>query len=173
MFKYAVGDKIEKYIGRDEGTLFDVDDGGATLLVFFDRPTKDEIEQFRTGRNFEVRFCQLRNIIMITSKIGNLNWMDAPYTPHLSKNLSKFPIVSEGQGLSLTLILIDSSNGEIKSMKLIGLSTKFSQELIAAIMEEKVKSFDLSEYNSSLNRVFTTYTTKEIVKMSKCYCKIY
>ena len=173
MFKYAVGDRIEKYIGIDEETRFDIDDEGATLLVFFNHPDKDETEQFKANKTFEIRFCQLRGIIMITSKIGNLNWMDIPYTPHLSVNLSKFPIINEGQGLALTVMLIDAFNGEIKSIRLIGLSTKFSRELIATSMEEKVKPFNFAEYNSSLDRIYAAYSTKEIVKMSKYYCKIH
>ena len=173
MFKYAVGDKIEKYVGINDSQFFDLDDEGATLLVLFNRPDKDEIAQFKSEKNFEIRFCQLKNVIMITTKIGNLNWMDAPYTPHLSKNLSKFPIVNDGNGLAITLILVDSSNGEVISIRLIGLSTKFSQKLLGTIMEEKTKSFNPTEYNSNLNNIFATYQTKEIVKMSRDYYRIY
>lgn len=173
MFKYVVGDKIEKYVGMNDSQFFDIDDESATLLVCFNHPDKEEVEQFKSEKSFEIRFIQLKNVIMITTKIGNLNWMDAPYTPHLSKNLSKIPIVNNGQGLALTLVLVDSSNGEVKAIRLIGLSTKFSQKLLGRIMEEKVKSFDLPEYDLSLNNIFMSYSTKEIVKMSKDYCRIY
>lgn len=35
MIKYKVGQVIDKFIGHQEGTFFDVSDEGANLIVFF------------------------------------------------------------------------------------------------------------------------------------------
>ena len=86
MYAFWKGQIIDNFINYPEGVRFDIDDSGAILLVFFNNPTEYEIEQFKY--NFEIRFTHLYNVIMITTKIGNLNWMNAPYTPHLSKNLT-------------------------------------------------------------------------------------
>lgn len=172
MYKYEVGQVIESFKYHSEGVHFDIADEGATMLVFFQNPTAEEIEQFEPGKNFEIRFSELYGVIIITAKIGNLNWMDAPYTPHLSKNLAKFQLPSEGQGLGLTLILIDAITGEIKHIRLLGLSERFAKRLFGVVMEHKVKQFDKTEYNNSINRIFSTYQTSQIVKMSKDYCKM-
>lgn len=141
-------------------------------LYFFQNPTADEIEQFKSGTNFEIRFAELYGVIMITVKIGNLNWMDASYTPHLSKSLTKFQLPNKGQGLGLTLILVDAVTGKIKQIRLLGLSEKFMKRLLGIAMEHKSKSFNKVEYNNSLNRMSSTYQTSQIVKMCKDYCKI-
>ncbi len=172
MYKYEVGQVVDNFKNHAEETLFDIDDSGATMLVFFKNPTPSEIEQFKSGKNFEIRFTELYGVIMITVKIGDLHWMDAPYTPHLSKNLTTFQIPNEGQGLGLTLFLIDASTGEIKHIKLLGLSEQFTRQLFGLIMEQKQKDFNIAEYNNALNRIFSAYKTSQIVKLSKNYYKI-
>lgn len=172
MFKYEVGQVVNNFKYHSEGVQFDISDEGATILVFFQSPTMEEIEQFKSGKAFEIRFTELYGVIMITVKIGNLNWMDAPYTPHLSPNLTRFQIPNENQGLGLTLIFVDAKTGEIKHIRLLGLSERFTKQLFGTIMEHKTKEFDKANYNNSLNRIFSAYQTNQIVKMSKSYCKI-
>lgn len=172
MYKYEVGQVIDNFRNHAEGTQFDLADDGATMIVFFNRPTNNEIEQFKAGKSFEIRFVELKDVIMITAKIGNLNWMDAPYTPHLSKNLTKIQLPNENQGLGLTLMLVDAVTGEIKHIKFLGLSERFTKKLYGTVMELKVKEFDKNSYIAVLNSIFTSYDTKQIVKMSTDYCKM-
>lgn len=172
MVAYEVGQVINEFKNHQEGTLFDVTDSGATLLVFFSNPTDDEINQFKSENKFEIRFTELCNVIMITVKIGNLNWMDAPYSPRLSKNLSELQPVSKDKGLSLSIVLIDTTTGEIKHMRLVGLSEMFTKQLFAVIEKQKEKEFNVIEYNNILNRIYNIYSTNQIVKMSSNYCKI-
>lgn len=172
MYKYEIGQTIDVFKYHPEGVKFDISDQGATMLVFFQDPSKGEIEQFESGKAFEMRFTELYGVIMITVKIGNLNWMDAPYTPHLSPDLTKFQIPDKNQGLGLTLILVDAKTGEIKSIRLLGLSENFTRQLFGAVMEQKTKEFSRTDYNNALNRIFAIYQTKQIVKMSQSYCKI-
>lgn len=172
MIEYKVRHIIDEYKNHAEGTLFDIADDGATLIVFFRNSTLDEVKQFESESKFEIRFVELYGVTMITVKIGNLNWMDAPYTPHLSKNLSELKPVSEGQGLGLTIMLVDAATGEIKHLRLVGLSEKFTKQLFKAVSDQQVKSFDKTEYNNSINRIYSAYTTNQIVKMSKDYCRI-
>ena len=172
MYRYEVGQVVDGFKHHPEGVQFDILDGGAIMLVFFHSPTVEEIDQFKSGKNFEIRFTELYGVIMITVKIGNLNWMDAPYTPHLSQNLTKFQLPNEDQGLGLTLIFVDAVTGKIKHIRLLGLSEKFTKRLFGTIIEYKIKPFSEAEFNNSLNRIFAVYKTSQIVKMSKDYCKI-
>lgn len=174
-YAYKVGQVVEEFKNHAEETQFDLRDDGAVLLVFFNRPTEKEIQQFASGNNFEIRFTELYGVIMLTVKIGTLNWMDAPYTPHLSKYLTRFQLPNENEGLGLTVMLIDAQTGEIKHMRLLGLSKDFSGRLLGAVMEQKMSNpsdFDCRAYDNTVNQIYTRYTTKDIVKLSKAYCKI-
>lgn len=172
MNEYHVGQAIENFIGHQEGASFDLSDGGATLIVFFSSPIADEIVQFKSGANFEIRFTCMENTIFFTFKIGSLAWMDAPYTPHLSKNLTQLDSMAPGQGLGLTLILVDTDNGEIKSIHLMGLSTRFTTELFKKVEDLRNKEFYKVLYDREITDIMQKYTTKQIANMSNVYCKI-
>lgn len=169
---YQVGQIIEKFINHNEGALFNMSDEGASLIVFFNNPTENEVEQFKSGHRFEIRFTELYGVIIMTFKIGNLSWMDAPYSPHLSKNLTKFSFPDENHGLALTLIFVDASTGEIKSLRLLGLSSHFTKKFFGVVMEQKTKEFSIREYTNTLNKIYSTYSTIQIEKMSREYCKL-
>ena len=170
--KFNVGQVVEKFIHHPEGVQFDMDDSGATMIVFFNRPDQNEIAQFKAGKDFEIRFTELSNVIMITTKIGNLNWMDAPYNVHLSRNLEKYTLPNEEFGLALTLMLVDADSGEIKTMRLMGLSTNFTRKFFGAAMDQKITVFDKDEYQRRVQNIYAKYDTNKIVKMSNAYCKI-
>lgn len=172
MQKYEIGQTVPSFIGHSECVQFDINDSGAMMVVFFNRPTQEEINQFAAGKNFEIRFTQISGVIMITTKIGNLNWMDAPYNPHLSKNLTTFELPDNNKGLGLTLVLVDSSTGQIKHLRLIGLSEQFTKRLFGAALEQKMQDFDAVAYQSAIARIYAAYPTAQIVKMSGDYCKV-
>ena len=141
-------------------------------LSFFNRPTADDIEQFKSGHSFEIRMTEMYGVIMISAKIGTLNWIDMPYTPHLSKSLTKFQLPDKGEGLGLVLMLVDGVSGEIKSIRMLGLSENFTRKLYGVAMEQKAKDFDKAKYEEIVLQIKRRYTTKQIVSMSKVYCKI-
>lgn len=168
---YKIGETINAFRGHEECVKFDITDDGAMLLVFFQNPTKKEIEEFASGKYFEIRFLELDQVIMVTTKIGDLNWMDAPYTPHLSPNLTTFQIPDESQGLGLMLVLIDAVTGEIKTLRLLGLSEEFTRKLFGVAIEHRMDEFDPKKYNESLQRI-STYRTSQIAELSKVRCVI-
>ena len=168
----AVGQVVDSFKNHQEGVVFDITDSGAIMKIFCRRPTQEEMEQFKDGKQFEIRFIELYGVIMITVKIGNLNWMDAPYTPHLSKNLSELQPIGTNQGLALTIMLIDTATGEIKHLRLIGLSEKFTKQLFKTVAEQKRKPFSVAEYSHNIYRIFSTYSTVQLAKMSYAYCKM-
>lgn len=172
MYKYEVGQKVDAFRGYQECVKFDISDSGAVMLVFFNNPLPSEIDQFKAGNSFEIRFTEIYGVIMMTVKIGNLNWMDAPYTPHLSKHLTTFQLPDDNHGLGLTLILVDTATGEIKHMRLLGLSEKFSKRLFGIVMEQKVSEFDTRKYDNAIDRIYSAYSTAQIVKMSRDYCRL-
>lgn len=172
MYQYKIGQVIPEFLNHDEMLQFDLADDGAFMLVFFKNPTEDEIEQFQSNQPFEIRLTKMKNIIFLMSKIGNLEWMDAPYNPHLSQNLTKYTLPSEGYGLGLMLILIDAVTGCVKSLRLLELSEKFTKSLYQEVINESVKDFDYKEYLKSINEIYMEYQTKDLKKLSNSYCKI-
>lgn len=172
MISFEKGQIIEEFKNHAQGIQFDIADNGATMFVFFDEPTNEEIKQFESGSDFEIRALEIYDVIMLTVKIGNLNWMDAPYNVHLSKNLTTLQPINYNKGLGLTLVLIDVSTGEIKHIRFMSLSERFSKELFRMVRTQKEKVFNKQVYAMNINCIFGSYSTRELVKMSSVYCRL-
>lgn len=129
MFKeYKVGNIYPEAIGHNDGCCFDISDAGADLIIYLDRPTQKELENFKSETPFEIRLLELSDIMLFLVKFGSLNWMDAPYTPHLSKNLTELTL-DVGKGLAVTIMLFDSSCGRLESIRLVSLSETFTEKI--------------------------------------------
>lgn len=118
-----------------------------------------------------MRLIELSDIMIFLVKFGSLNWMDAPYTPHLSKNLSKINL-EPGKGLAVTIMLFDTSSGRLESIRLISLSERFTEKIKKNIDDLMKRHFDKQNYNYSINMVFSKYSTNELAKMSSQGFKI-
>ena len=143
-----------------EGIKFDFDDSGCVLIAFFNRPTNEEVQEFKQGK-IKLGYHKYKNVLMMLAKIGNLSWMDAPYSVHLSNNLTHISDIEEGMGLATTVMLVDASNGEIKTLRLVGANHRLSCSLVKDIKAQKEMSFD--NYYNNMNYLFGTYSTKELV----------
>ncbi len=154
-----------------DGVIFTVDNGGAMLIYNLTAPTKDEIDAMKAGQPFEIRYAELGGILWIVSKCGSMPWSDAPFNPKLC-TIRNWPEFQDGEGLSLALILTDAQDSTVQSARLIGLSTRFSRQLMADTKRLMIADMTASELNESIQRVTKNYRTCDLVRMSKCYCKI-
>lgn len=172
MFKrIAVGEKHEEFISKNEGVRFNMEDSGATLTILFNKPNAQEIEDIKNG-SLQFGLFVKEGVIFILSKFGNLNWMDSPFHTALTPGLTTLQDLDEGMGYGCNIILADCSNGEIKVLRYVGLSTLFSKKLKEVIEEQFVDYFDIVEYDYKLKRIINAYTSKDMVKMSLINCKI-
>lgn len=80
------------------------------------------------------------------------------------KNLSHIKEISPNQGFLLNIILSDSRNGEIKSMRAIGISNSKSVMLKEFIEDELKKEFDIRLYDLNLRKVYSRYSTQDLLK---------
>ena len=107
----------------------------------------------------------------ILSKAGGQPWQDAPFTPHYAR-VKEYPLPSGNLGYSLLLMMTDAASGRIQSLRLIGLGHDFSVKLREVIMESLEKPFDNDEYNAKIDKVYRTYSTKDLLRFSIARFKI-
>lgn len=169
---YEVGKIYENAIGKNDGIVFDIEDDGASIIAYMNRPTEQEKDAFKSGKPLEVRFIHLGSVLMMTFKFNSLNWMDAPYTPHLSRNLTKLQLPDNNQGLGTTVALFDTHTGRLESLRYFSFSEQFTRKLFGEVMEMKIEPFDKSKYIQDMNSIFNKYTTKELVKLAGSGFKI-
>ena len=163
---FEVGKPYSPAFGLGEGARFSIAMDGALLMYAFDRPTSDEVGQMASGKGFEIRFATLGGIIWIMSKCGTLEWTDSPYNPRLSSNLPDPSSITDGGGLGLTLVMIDSSDAVVKSVRLIGLGTDFSRKLLAESLSVRQMPMTVSDATKSINQTMLKYSTKQLAGMA-------
>lgn len=171
MERIEVGQCIPKFINAPEGVRFDMTDSGATLTICFNQPTNTEIESIKKGK-LEFGMFVKEDIIFILSKFEGMKWMDSPFHIKLAKNLTLLQDAQAGQGYALHITLIDTKNGEIKAMRLVGLNTQFSKKLKSNIEEQQKNEFDSSSHTMKLSNIMRNYSTEDMAKFSEVNCRI-
>lgn len=71
--------------------------------------------------------------------------------------------------LSLNLILTNSYDGEIISLRLIERSNKFSLKLIKEMNKLEEMPFNEVEYDKNIQEIYGKYSSKKLSGMSKNY----
>lgn len=169
---YVVGEKYPNIIGHQDEIKFDITDGGVIIPIYMYKPSADEISQMKDTASVKMAYVARNNVIIMLLKFGSLNWMDAPYTPWLSKDLTHLPeTVGPDEGLSAHLLLFDSSNGELMTQRLFSLRSNLSNDLIQEVRRIKTKPFDMQAYGSDINAAYR-YSTDELVKRARMVYRV-
>lgn len=163
---FKKGEIYPETIGHQEGVIFDIDDSGAIIQIFFEKPTAKEKKNFGSGSTFQVRFVKMNSVLMMLFRFGMLSWMDAPYSPHLSINLTKIPVPEEGQGLSCTIMLFNSVNGKLEELRFISFSEETTKKLLETISDMKKEEFNHLKYSLELNDIYNRFETEDLLKIS-------
>ena len=166
MTRFEVGKPFLPALGLGEGVRFEIGASGATLIYGFSNPTSDEVRATKSGQAFEIRFVTIDGIIWILSKCGNLEWTDAPYNPRLSTGIPGPESITDGGGLGLTLMMLDSGDAVVKSVRLIGLGTEFSRQLLAEAYRCRQQAMTIAQSALSINKAMQAYTTSQLVQMA-------
>lgn len=148
----------------EEGMVFDMTDGGGILAIRMGSPTAAEKRAFKSG--LSLRFTIAEDIIFITVRMGTLQWMDTPYYPFNSKNLTRLEEVKDGQGYGIHAMLIDSNTGTLVAQKLISTTTAGARALRAAILAQP----RLPDYAQRLSFALSMHTTDELAMNGVSLC---
>lgn len=150
-----------------EGIKFDFNQSGGALYIMYDRPTPKEIEEIRRGK-LQLGILEKSDIIFLLFKFGSLNWMDTPYSCHLSEPYV-FDEVEEGTGYGMTVFLIDAATGILKVIRQIGWPSRMSRLFTSYVIEQQNKPFDRAIYDRVLNNIYNNYTTDSLVRMAQTF----
>lgn len=173
MFKvYEVGKRYPDVIGHDEGIIFDITDSGALLPVYFNNPRNDEVSEMKSDKPIQIGYLAKNNVIIMLMKFGRLDWMDAPYNPHLSIGLTHLPDLAEGMGLSVNLLLFDTSSGELKTQRLFAMNDKLTNNLVKEIEKLMAKPFNQHGYEMDIQSAYR-FTSNQLAKQARMVYRIH
>lgn len=156
----AVGQKV--CAPSSEGVTLDLSESGYTLIYRFNHPTAAEKRNLKSGA-YQFKAVMLDGVLFFLSRFGNQPWCDAPFHRGLAQARSAEK-PEEGNGNSLLVLLVDASTGILQTIRLIGLSHKFSMQLIELI--EKHPEQAPVNWQQTLASIFARYTTEQMVEMA-------
>lgn len=172
MVKTEIGEKFFLSINQ-EGLFFDTDKMGANLIVGFYSPTQKEIAQFSTATDMRFGLSVIDNILFILAKIGDLNWMDAPYNPSFASSLKPLDFeLTDENGMRMWVYLVDVRTNILKAQRLIVLGRKFSRDFQHIAKGIVQKSGQVSDFNYRLQNVYKKYSTNNLVDLANSYYKV-
>ena len=157
-------DGVTRY---QEGVMFNITNSGLTLEIYFNNPTQEEINALQGGVEYKFGLFKKDGVLFFLSKFGNLNWMDAPYSVGLCRDIENIDLkeLTEDNGYALAVTLIDASNGVVVWNRLIGLQNRFSNILRKEFYLQKANGkVDRGEYGSKLVQIYNSYSTNAMVK---------
>lgn len=143
-----------------EETKFDLTDGGALLLIKFNRPTSNEKRDIKSGVA-QFKLAVRDGVLFFLCRFGTSNWMDIPYHRDLSEYTLFRPMT--GEGLLLHIMLIDASTGCLVVQRVIGLSTAFSSALVDAAAQQRPLG-SREAYYKKVAQLHIRYSTNELVE---------
>lgn len=175
MHKIEVGKLLAPNVTQyQEGPKFDYTPSGPIVRIAFNNPTAKEIEGAKSG-TLEMSYYVRGPIIFVCLKIqGCGRWMDMPFSIRLHENVNFdwSDEIVDGQGLAITVMLVDAQTGILKSYRLIGASTAFSRGLRSAILQQYEQSFDKDEYFRLLNETYRSLTSDQIAQRAEGHFKV-
>lgn len=157
---------MPEYIGHAECVQFDIMDECAVLNLFYYDPTLYEMLQVRCSDTFEMKTLELKDSLYVLIKIGELNWVDAPYNIHLSKNWENKDSYKEMEELELFIKMIDCKTGRVGILRSIELKGNIIKQIKKAIERQLQLSFDRKTYDENIVECYKKYSTNQMAKMA-------
>lgn len=159
---FAVGMKRPEWIGMPQGLIMEWSDAcGLTLFVFFNKPYGKEIKEISAKSPFEIRFKDIDGIGFFCVKFGDLPWSDCSFTPNFYPEIPKFVQPEQGMTYALNVMLIDTSNGELKVLRTIALGREFSNHFRSWCLASLEKNISKRYYGRVVEETFRKFATSE------------
>lgn len=165
----------KKYPGKilGEGVMLDYNNG-FTLYVFLPNITPTEAIAFKKGR-YKFALAEVDNVLYFLSELkGAIDVSDSPfhfglYKDNRAEQLPKD--VGTNEGIALNIIVVDSSTGILKVLRLIGLQHDFSVALINKCLEQSKQELNVQECNRSVACTQISHSAKDIYRKAFIECE--
>lgn len=167
MKTYLFSTNQPDYIGHKEGIQFDIVDVCAILRIFYYDPTPMELFECQFSETFEMKAIELKDALYLLFKIGSLNWMDAPYNIHLSKNWDNKDSYKEMEEIDLVIQMVDCRTGTVKLLRSIELKGNIIKQIKKAIERQLQLPFEQKTYDENIAECYKKYSTNQMAKMAE------
>lgn len=164
----TVGQRYPEWKTKQDGYRLEWNEGGLVLFAMLNGISIDEKEQFAPQKELAVRYTVIEDVCYFTFRFGDMPWADCPFSSALYRTAGQkptFPDIEENEGLSLTVLLIDTSTGELCRMRLIGLGHDFSVKWRDWAVQAAEQTLDFAEYSGRIDKAYRDYASVDLAAM--------
>ncbi|MBO4541336.1 MAG: hypothetical protein J5736_05105 [Bacilli bacterium] len=166
MNKLEVGQIVLEYSGK-EGVFVSSGGGNLTFTFLLPNPTKKEKAEFVSGNQVKFGIFPSGPIAFFLAKVGRLEWVDAPFSVWIEKELPD----PDSFGNLCLFVLADSSVGRIEHIRAIGLSDAALDAIKEEFRRQLQKQITRPEYHQAVSDGYR-FTTNQMVSRSVNYTVI-
>lgn len=160
--KLAVGSSLP--FNAPGEICFTMSGGNPTLIIQLPNLTAEEIQSVKSGEA-QFKVIGLDGVIFWLVKLGTMEWMDVPYSPHLDKGIT-IPEIPDGTGLAIQIILVEATTRIVKVLRLVTAPTNVSRAFLKDVQAELQQPFNFNEYGLKVQKIYASYSTVALVKMT-------
>ena len=158
---YRVGQHIPDLASGQDSCMAQYIGGTLAFHILINHPNEALLRKADIIHNkIRLSLFTYRDVVTFAIKIGNLNWMDAPYTPHLDQK-EDLPNINSPSNQAL-LVLIDSSDGQILRLRTFELPAVFARKLSVDIKELHQKPFSIEQHINNVQAIQNLYLPRDI-----------
>ena len=165
---FSVGQTFPDQIGAPDRNLFDFANDGTILFMTLNKPTPAEIRQIRSGEKCFRMTC-FPGTLWLTFKFGELDWGEAPFSPHLCTQ-ADLPRNLNDASTYLHIVMVDSSDGVVKYYERLKYNDAFTAALKTGVILLLGEEFSREEYDAVLDAVQAKYSAEQIARKAVVEC---
>lgn len=164
--KYETGKKYIELVSVADGVKIDFSDNKGRILLQYGRPDEREASNVSAGR-FRIQERILGGVMFFAFKFGDLNWMDAPYTPHLSRNPLPEDIEDSCKsGMEIDIVLADRNNGRVVSIRRVTIDSGFSRKMLKDSESLLQETFLAEKHDRTVDAMYANYSSADMVRLT-------
>jgi len=165
---FSVGMVDDIWANGVDGAFMDFTGNYLLLYVFLSNISDEEMTGYGADSRFNIRFVEKDDICFFITKFELCSTIDCPFSPCIYDNPPSYDNPpEEGQGLALHIFLIESTKGELKCIRTIGLGHEFSLNWREWYLQALTKSISKDEYKKRIDNIYNTYTTIDLYAEGK------
>ena len=151
-----------------EGTTYHIHCGIHELALFHRNPTAAEKNRFN---NAPAQMALWNNppVLWIAVKFGSLDWIDAPYTVHLTHPDSRTmpELKPPEERYPLTMLYVNADGGDIEAIRVATMSPAMSRDIRRISQEQEAEKYDPENYERSLRTTMEQYEPRQIARLAQ------
>ncbi len=161
----SVGERYPQFMTGGDLIQAHFSDDMWSLNLGFPGITAQEVAFYTTGVPLTIGFTEIDGLIFFLFKIGHSSWFDAPFEPALwGEDGPAFKTdFDAGTGAPMIMYICDTSTGELKRMRAIGLAHYMSVRLHQLCNEHcaSAAGFSREAYQKKVAEVYRRFPTSD------------